>query len=265
MLKPTILLFFSFLSSIAAPAQNFNVEQESQGDSIIYYASSTSYCPYNISLQPEIDTIPFGNPHFFVLEARSKRKRILAYPRPTQAGKVTFETNAYFGNPALIPDSSYIYSLPYTPKTRHFIMQGYNGRFSHKNQYALDFKMPIGTPIHAARGGIVIKVKQDSDKHGRTAAFAPHGNHIIIYHTDGTMAYYYHLSQNSSRVQVGDTIQQKQFIALSGNTGWSTAPHLHFIIKSPLKGGYGSLPTWFCTSKKPQKRLKSMRKHRACE
>ena len=58
-------------------------------------------------------------------------------------------------------DDSYVYQLPYAPGSKFKVTQGYNGSFSHKgsNQYAIDWQMPEGTPVYAARGGVVVKVK----------------------------------------------------------------------------------------------------------
>lgn len=249
---------------VGAQTYGYTIHQEITQDSLIYYASNDNFCPYYIELQPQIDSIFFGEPHFFVIESKTNHKRITAYPKPTKQGKIDYRTYAFLGNPAQKPDTTHIYSLPYQPTKRYFIMQGYNGRFSHKNQYALDFKMKVGTPIHAARGGVVVKVKEDSDKGGRTSEFAQHGNHIVIYHEDGTLAYYFHLSKDGSQVEVGEQVKQGQFIGLSGNTGWSTAPHLHFIIKYTTKSGYSSVPTWFCTNKRELTRLKAWKKYRAC-
>ena len=63
-------------------------------------------------------------------------------------------------------DSSYIYDLPFEKGTKHKIVQGYGGLFSHKNIAALDFDMPVGTPVCAAREGVIYAYKDDSDEGG---------------------------------------------------------------------------------------------------
>lgn len=246
-------------------AQGFRISSQMKGDSVVYYVSNDNYCPYYIELHPRVDTVEFAPVHIFVAEPQTKDKRVIAYRKPVQVGKISHSASAYLGNPAQKPDSSYVYSLPYAPMTRHKIMQGYNGRFSHQNQHALDFKMKEGTPIHATRGGVVVKVKQDSDKHGRTSAFAEHGNYIIIYHEDGTFAYYYHIPQNGSKVNVGEQVKQGQIIALSGNTGWTTSPHLHFVVKRTTEKGYKTIPTLFCADGKTKKKLRAWQSYKACK
>ena len=61
-----------------------------------------------------------------------------------------------------------MYQLPYAPGNRFKVTQGYNGSFSHKgsNQYAIDWQMPEGTPVYAARGGVVVRTKDDSNTGG---------------------------------------------------------------------------------------------------
>src|SRR5690242_2012149 len=74
-------------------------------------------------------------------------------------------TNYYkMGSSEAQPDD-YVYSLPYAPGTTRKITQGYDGKFSHQgsNKYAIDWQMPEGTPVYAARGGLVVKVKDNSD------------------------------------------------------------------------------------------------------
>ena len=90
--------------------------------------------------------------------------------------------------------------------------------------------MNKGTSVCAARDGIVLEIKQDSDKHGKTSKYQEYGNYITIYHNDGTMADYFHLQKNGSKVKKGDKVVAGQVIALSGNTGWSSGPHLHFQV-----------------------------------
>lgn len=92
--------------------------------------------------------------------------------------------------------------------------------------------MPEGTPIAAMRGGIVVQVKQDSDSGGSDISFANEGNYVLIYHEDGTFAVYFHLRKNGSMVREGTRVSQGQRIAYSGNTGWSSEPHLHVSVLS---------------------------------
>lgn len=103
--------------------------------------------------------------------------------------------------------------------------QGANGRYSHHddaNRHALDFALAEGTAVLAARAGVVMEIIDDD----------PRGGHSLrILHDDGSMAIYAHLQHGSIPLRVGEPVAQGQRIARSGNTGTSTAPHLHFAIQ----------------------------------
>lgn len=128
------------------------------------------------------------------------------------------------------PDNSHIYSLPFARGDKFLLIQAYNSSLSHKDEISLDFKMKQGSKVCAARGGIVTAVKEDSDEGGLKDEYLAKGNHIIITHSDGSEAMYWHLQRDGALVNVGDTIQQGQHIGYSGSTGYSAFPHLHFQV-----------------------------------
>ena len=146
-------------------------------------------------------------------------------------------------------DTSYLYSLPYKEGEKFFLVQGYFSVLSHKNRAALDFKMKKGTPITAARNGVVTRVKQDGKKGGWSRKYRQDGNMIIIQHSDGTRAGYWHLQYNGAKVNVGDTVKQGQEIGLSGKTGLALFPHLHFLVWTNRDGQWKQVPTRFNTTK----------------
>ena len=143
-------------------------------------------------------------------------------------------------------NDDYVYRLPYSSGSSFSVGQGYFGSFSHEGKYAIDWTMPIGTPIYAAREGRVIHLKEDSNVVGTTEEYTYLANFVLIGHDDGSQANYAHLQQNGVLVEVGDWVSLGQQIGLSGNTGFSTGPHLHFVInqqKSPTNSI--SIPTKF--------------------
>jgi murein DD-endopeptidase MepM/ murein hydrolase activator NlpD len=146
-------------------------------------------------------------------------------------------------------DTSYVYALPYEEGTSPRIIQGYFGPFSHKERAALDFKMKRGTNVLAAREGVVLRVKEDGDRGGWNKKYRPYGNNIVIQHPDGTRSGYWHLQHNGALVNVGDTIKKGQVIALSGKTGYTATPHLHFLVWSTNSGQWQQMGTRFQTSK----------------
>jgi len=130
-------------------------------------------------------------------------------------------------------DTSYVYGLPYQNGNRYLFIQGANSKFSHRSELSYDFKMSMRSTICAARDGVVIATKSDSDKGGMKNEYIDDGNHIVIRHEDGSIAQYWHLSQNGVLVKVGDLIKKGQQIGLSGNTGYTAFPHLHFQVIDP--------------------------------
>lgn len=147
-------------------------------------------------------------------------------------------------------DSSYIYTLPFENKKKAFLIQAYESMFSHKGERALDFKVKNGTKICAARDGIVSAMRKDSDKGGLKNENLSDGNYVSIQHDDGSVANYWHLQKDGVMVNVGDTVKTGQWIGLSGNTGYSAFPHLHFEVQGyDASGQYKQLATRFYTNK----------------
>ena len=161
-------------------------------------------------------------------------------------------------------DTSYVYSLPYDSGTSHLLIQGYYSAFSHKNRAALDFKMDRGTRILAAREGIVLRLKENGTTGGLNKKYRSQGNYVIIEHHDKTRAGYWHLQHNGVLVNIGDTIQKGQLIGLSGKTGYTALPHLHFLVWTNPRGQWQQVPTRFMTKKGP-KYLKPLRRYRKVE
>jgi murein DD-endopeptidase MepM/ murein hydrolase activator NlpD len=177
-------------------------------------------------------------------------------------------TNYYkLGSSVAVPDS-FVYLLPYESGTVYRVSQGYNGGYSHKgaNQYAVDWKMPEGTPVRAARGGLVVKIKDDSDKGGNTVAYDRYNNYVLIRHEDGTLGHYCHLQKGGVRVTPGEVVKAGDFIALSGNTGFSSGPHLHFCVFKTRDGkNRESIPVQFRVADRGVLTLAEGRKYKASD
>jgi len=100
-------------------------------------------------------------------------------------------------------------------------------RDSSVQRYAIDVAMPIGTDVLAIRAGRVVRVEQSYFDGDNTFG---HENHVLVQHDDGTVARYFHLTHQGALVLVGDAVDQGQRIGLSGHTGNSSQPHLHFDV-----------------------------------
>ncbi len=115
------------------------------------------------------------------------------------------------------------------------IEQGFGGSFSHadeQNRYALDLAAPIGTPVLAARDGVVMEVESDFGRAGLDRERdGGRANMVRLLHDDGAMSVYAHLKVDGVLVRVGQHVRAGQVIGLSGNTGFTTGPHLHFAVQ----------------------------------
>jgi len=167
---------------------------------------------------------------------------------PYQGFSYRLSYNQMIGPPLETLPSEFDYYPPF-PKDMQFpISQGFDNDVTHHeppNQYAVDIVMPTGTPVLAARGGRVIELEQGFRGGGQKKRFLARANLIRVLHDDGTMAVYAHLQTNSARVRRGARVERGQWIANSGNTGFSSGPHLHFVIQLNAGMSLQSVPFRF--------------------
>ncbi|MFJ6443113.1 M23 family metallopeptidase [Streptomyces sp. NPDC091649] len=104
-----------------------------------------------------------------------------------------------------------------------------------------DFAVPVGTDVVAAHKGTVVKAGPNGAGDGPA-----YGNAVVIKHSNGKYSQYAHLSKVN--VKIGQTVKTGQKIALSGNTGNSSGPHLHFEIRTSPNYGSALNPAAFLRS-----------------
>ncbi len=117
-----------------------------------------------------------------------------------------------------------------------YLSQGIRGK-THQNrmEYAYDIASSIGTPVYAMRAGRVIRLQDKYPDTGGTKAHASKFNYVWIEHDNGYRSAYAHLQQGfRKRVQLkaGDWVKAGQLIGYSGNSGWSSGPHLHVEVQT---------------------------------
>ncbi|MBL0042318.1 MAG: M23 family metallopeptidase [Xanthomonadales bacterium] len=153
------------------------------------------------------------------------------------------------GDPSARHDDSVRYSVPFAAGTKFVLAQGFNGPFTHtgvQSRYAVDLGVDEGTPVLCAREGTVMMVEEDFFGAGLDKErFGSRANHVRVLHADGSMGVYAHLKLESARVQPGQHVRRGQVLGLSGNTGFSTGPHLHFAVQVNRDMELASIPFRF--------------------
>ena len=108
-----------------------------------------------------------------------------------------------------------------------------NGYYSSgKFHGAIDYAVSVGTTVVAAADGVVMTTADLSSSYG---------THVVIRHANGTQTYYGHGTRGSICVKPGQIVKKGEKIMLSGSTGNSSGPHLHFEVRvSPFKYSYSA-------------------------
>ncbi len=200
---------------------------------------------------PLVDVIP---PH-----SSKKLARVFA-ASPGEGYKFNTRYSHGFGSSQSEPDADFAYRLPLGDGVRTTIGQAPGGEITTHtgvdSQYAIDFTVPANSPVVAARDGLVIDVTDTFTRGGEDPVLLDKANVITVMHADGSMASYVHLAPRSARVQMGDHVAAGQMLAYSGNTGYSSGPHLHFAVTKATVRKNGivaneSLPITFYAFKPP--------------
>ena len=153
------------------------------------------------------------------------------------------------GDPRATHSATQPYRAPFAVSSDHPITQAFPDTITHSaadSYYAVDLAMPIGTNVFAARDGVVFDIASKNYRSGQDAEEdGPSANVVRILHDDGTYAIYAHLNTNTIRVKPGDRVERGQYIADSGNTGFSSGPHLHFAVMRNMGLRAESVPIMF--------------------
>ncbi|MDA1028280.1 MAG: M23 family metallopeptidase [Bacteroidetes bacterium] len=151
----------------------------------------------------------------------------------------------------------FAYELPYSKGEEYLVGQGYLGNLTHQGKYAIDWDMPSGTYVRAARAGIVIDLVEEFTEGRPDPELKSRANYVKIRHSDGTIGNYVHLAPRSVSVNIGAAVSTGQVIARSGNTGFTSGPHLHFEVYSATRDlGRRTIPVEFNTARRGAIQLK---------
>ena len=158
---------------------------------------------------------------------------LLEVAAPPGTGEIRFDYGYVIGDPAAAHQPPGPYRAPFAAARSFPVTQAPPDAITHRDagsRHAIDIGMPVGTAVHAAREGLVINVAHKFFRGGTTQEVRDEANFVQVLHDDGTTAVYAHLQMNTVRVRPGQRVSRGEYIANSGNTGFSSGPHLHFVV-----------------------------------
>lgn len=231
-----------------------SVSQVFAGGGLRFTADNRFYAPVEVAIIfDSIVGVEFPHPDDDLRWVIPPRSDLVLLDLPVLGGvdvpSVDYRYAWLPGDPAVVADGDVTYRVPFSLGVSYPVTQTYPDSATHTTRdsmYAVDIAMPVGTDIVAARDGIVFDVASTNFKSGLEAdEYANLANLVRVLHDDGTFAVYAHLNWNTIRVRPGDRVQAGQYIADSGNTGWSSGPHLHFAVLRNVGMRVDSLPVAF--------------------
>ena len=218
------------------------IQAGAEGDALVFDAVNRMSAPVTISLRfdelQNLRAYPRLPPAQMVSAGGSKRIAQFLPANPARGWRYRYNWSWVMGDPDAVHDDAYRYRMPFGGLEDRHVSQSYDGGFTHTgaHRYALDIAMPIGTPILAARAGRVILVNDGYTAHGISDDYLSKANAVYVMHTDHTVATYAHLDPGAG-VRAGMRVRTGDVIGFSGNTGYSTGPHLHFEVWKPTRAG----------------------------
>lgn len=194
------------------------------------------YGPIEVEINGEgIENMEARPPLPVRVVAPARSETPVATLRPTgRRWRYGYQVRAVLGDPSATHRPDRPYTPPFASGQRFAVGQAFDGAFSHQHpqsRYAVDIGLPLGTPVRAARQGIIMEFAADFLDGGPDQKYREKANAVRVLHADGTMAVYAHLQADSVRVRPGQRVERGDWLANSGNTGYSTGPHLHFAVQ----------------------------------
>lgn len=237
-----LLIAFRPLFGAEDNQTGFRVIKQETDDGLTLVMKSDYCSEFTVTLEGELQNATSTPRLPFTADAAGRTSFVLARIKITDKAKAWRYNYRYFWEYGGRRDSTSNdadYAMPFGPG-RYVVMQGPRGSYSHfagsGSENAVDWAVPEGTTVLAAREGRVVGARGDSTFSGTDPKFKPLANYVIIKHADGTFACYHHLKTGGALVKLGEQVKVGQPIGLSGNTGYSTKSHLHFAIFQAIDG-----------------------------
>jgi murein DD-endopeptidase MepM/ murein hydrolase activator NlpD len=241
---PALAALFVLLSAsfVLAEDRCVQVAESRQDDRIALVARLEGCSEATISLTAELENMTPSVALPLTIDAAGRDHFVLVvFQRKDPHAPFRYTWSYRWKIGRRLPDRplGHLYELPY--RTGPFaVLQGRLGSFSHaagsQDEEAIDFQMPPGTKIFPARAGKVVGLRGDVTEGGRDVKYKDDYNYVVVLHQDGTFAEYCHLQPGGVLVALGDDVETSTPIGLSGHTGRSTEPHLHFAVFNTLDG-----------------------------
>jgi len=239
------------LQATAGAEHGVWLREDDQDDAVRLVLVNDYHAPVQVAwhvseLENAVSDGPFAG--VITLAARSEQALVTLSARRPAAWSFAHHHHYLHGDPNARHAEATRYRPPFGAGERYLVSQAWPDVFTHADapsRHALDLDMPEGTPVHAARSGVVFVAVDSFHAGGPDAWLAESANHLRVLHDDGTMALYAHLAAGSLLVQPGQRVTRGQRVAASGNTGFSTGPHLHFAVQRNSARGVESLPVLF--------------------
>jgi murein DD-endopeptidase MepM/ murein hydrolase activator NlpD len=247
----------------AKQAYPFSVSAERRDSGHDLIARNRGPAPVSVRLALNAtDNVSATQPLPVYAVVRPHSELLLLQIRPSYPGRsLRFSTQSTYsiGSIYAIPDPRASYRLPYRDGSSFVISQAAGGPQTTHNaedsEYAVDFTMPENTPVVAARDGVVIETESANRFGGKDRGLLAMANYVRILHADETVATYAHLAAGAVRVQTGEKVSAGTVIGLSGATGYTSGPHLHFVVQKLVRKNEGfamvSLPIRFHAGNPP--------------
>lgn len=221
----------------------FHLFTHYEGDEFWVMVENKYYAPVQLSIKKsQQDTAS----QEWIIPPRSTQKVLQTSP-----GKNEFVFAWFIGDNRKNP-AAQEYAIPMDIALCPQISQSFNGPFSHQDiqsRYAVDIAANVGTDIKAAKSGVVVGVKDDYALGGVDNFFLDKANFIQVIHEDTSWALYAHILLGSAAVKVGDQVKVGDILAKSGSSGYSSGPHLHFVIQRNAGLKAESIPFQFKSPK----------------
>jgi murein DD-endopeptidase MepM/ murein hydrolase activator NlpD len=246
---------------VEVKAPRMTVEQQIAGQQLTLLAINECACEAefllqiasagNVSLPASAAAAMSPGRSHVVLQPHSRLALLSAAVDGASVSGFKYAWRIVLGAPGATHQPHEPYRVPVALGSSYKVSQAYPLRITHTtpdSEYAVDIAVPDGTPIYAAREGIVINVRHDFFRGAADLALLDQANVVEILHDDGTIGLYAHLHWESIRVQPGQSVRRGQYIADSGNTGLTTGPHLHFAVVRNAGQRAESVPVQFTGS-----------------